>query len=286
MQRIFFERGSRLPIIVERNDPAMAKRLYEKVKSWPSHATIQALNVEGYKINGLLHEHLDITTCFYGLEERVLKPLADDEHARLKALEAKVLAGHIVEREGGDKLLRAAPHLAPFFIHEDLVKKKNFLIMPRYGATLEQVASFSPADAARVWADVSTALKHLHDLGFAHMDIKAANICISLSTAGCEVIDHGSIAPFGDRSSSTLACIPPDVVAQSKRASATVDWWMFAVLLAEKACGAHGINIGQQSVETPNTAALRAHLVEHCVLSPEAKADLLSMLIDPPARST
>ena len=130
--------------------------------------------------------------------------------------------------------------------------------MPKFPTSLETLPYLSDEGVLKLWDELNTALLSLHALGFAHMDIKPSNICLNVASAAI-LIDLGSISRFGSISSSTAAYIPHDFES-NRRASASLDWWMLAMTLAEKACGPeHGLKVGEEA-RSATKAELRRHL--------------------------
>ncbi len=144
--------------------------------------------------------------------------------------------------------------------------------MPKFATTLEPIAHVDAQDSQALWRDMRQALEALHGLGFAHMDVKPANICFNAASEAV-LIDLGSICPFGDRSSSTPAYCPTDL---DGRASPARDWWMLAMTLAEKCCGVgHSLAVARRGY---TKAEVRAHLAAY--LDPEIWQELQTRLTD------
>jgi hypothetical protein len=240
--------------IMERR-PDLAVEAYELGKRLPSTATVRELQVAGYTVNGLLHEGSELAICFKDSRVHLLKGLRDDEAARARGFLAALVG-------------RSVPHVTPF---ELMVSEggKNVMIMPKFATTLEPLPYLSPAGVEKMWAQLQEALECLHRLDFAHADVKPGNICLSEDANSFYLIDLGSIARFGDKTSSTVAYVPRDM--KRGRSSAALDWWMLAATLAEKACGReHALEVGgarQHSVDE-----LREHLAAH--LDPAVWAEL------------
>ena len=160
------------------------------------------------------------------------------------------------------------PHVTPFELVES-VSGKHVMIMPKFATALEPLPYLSPAGVGMMWAQLQEALERLHALGFAHMDVKPGNICLSEDSDSFYLIDLGSIAPFGVKTSSTAAYVPVDM--KSGYSSAALDWWMLAATLAEKACGpVHALVVG--GAHQHSADELRAHLAKH--LDPAVWAEL------------
>ena len=241
--------------IMERR-PDLAVEAYELGKRLPSTATVRELQVAGYDVNGLLHEGSELAICFTE-DSRVhlLKGLRDDEAARARSFLDALRGGSV-------------PHVTPFKL---MVSEggKNVMIMPKFATALEPLPYLSPTSVEKMWAQLQEALECLHGLGFAHADVKPGNICLSEDANSFYLIDLGSIARFGDSTSSTAAYVPRDM--KRGRSSASLDWWMLAATLAEKACGReHALEVG--GARHHSTDELRKHLAAH--LDPAVWAEL------------
>ena len=239
--------------LMERN-PDIAVEAYELGKRLPSTATVQELRVAGYLVNGLLHEGSELAICFKEDRVHLLKGLRDDELARARSFLA-ALNGESV------------PHVTSFDLVES-VGGKHLMIMPKFSTSLEPLTFLSAAGVRLMWAQLQAALNRLHELGFAHADVKPGNICISEDANSYYLIDLGSISRFGEPTSSTAAYVPRDM--KRGRSSAALDWWMLAMTLAEKACGHDALEIGGARHHTKEE--LRVHLAAH--LDPEVWGQL------------
>ena len=203
--------------IMERR-PTLAVEAYELGKRLPSTTTVNELQVEGYKLNGMMYEGSELVICYKGEQVHLLKSLRDDEARRAQVFRDAC--------EG-----RMIPHVTPFELVTS-ASGKHLMIMPKFATTLEPLPHLSPGGVAIMWSHVCEALESLHVMGFAHADIKPGNICVSEDGLTFVLIDLGSVARFGDRTSSTSAYVPRDMARG--RASRQIDWWMLAMTLAEK----------------------------------------------------
>lgn len=81
------------------------------------------------------------------------------------------------------------------------------------------------ATLRRFWEQMKDALHCFHGRGYAHMDVKPANILIT-ANGDFLLADLGSLTTFGNRSESTKAYVPVDLWdGRALIASASVDWW-------------------------------------------------------------
>ena len=139
--------------------------------------------------------------------EYLLKPLTPAEAARAKEFDAALSASDLPQHPG----------IVSFELRwEDPEKSKCFMLMPFLLATLELMPPLTDAHSHRFWADISAALAYLHALGFAHCDVKPANICVR-TPVSFVLIDLGSVARFGDETKSTTAYVPCDSKEVSRR---------------------------------------------------------------------
>ena len=221
--------------------------IYAMAASLPSLTTEADLRIAGLHVNGLLFEGGALVRCFRGREEFILKPLDARERGRALALHEMLTTRH-----------GPIAGLTAFELHPR--GDKLFMLMPRFGASLEHLAALDAEDALVLWRSVGGALRDLHALGFAHMDVKPANICVA-GAQGFVLVDIGSVARFGEATSTTAPYVAADFPGAMRRSSAHADWWQLAMTLAEKACGERCLDVGACAV--PTMAALAAHLQQH-----------------------
>jgi hypothetical protein len=227
--------------------PETAADVYALAASLPSLTTEADFRLAGLHVNGLLFEGGALLRCFRERDEFVLKPLGASENRRALAL-----------REAMTAARAAIPGLAAFELHPH--HDKFFMLMPRHGASLEHLPALSGESARVLWESIGGALRGLHALGFAHMDVKPANICTA-GERGFVLVDLGSVARFGEATATTPPYVAADFPGAMRRSSARADWWQLAMTLAEKACGGHCLGVGARA--PPAMAALAARLREH-----------------------
>ena len=117
------------------------------------------------------------------------------------------------------------------------INDKYFVVMPKYPAALVNLPKFNVETLIRFWTQISSALIFFHDLGFAHMDVKPANILIS--TEGDFILaDLGCLAPFNEHTGCTKEYLPRELwkVYGPPPSSDYVDWWMIAMVIYHRAC--------------------------------------------------
>ena len=227
--------------------PQAAADVYAMAASLPSLTTEADFRLAGLHVNGLLFEGGALVRCFREREEFVLKPLDARENCRALALHEALTAARA-----------PIPGLAAFELHPR--GDKLFMLMPHYGASLEHLPALSGESTRVLWESIGGALRGLHALGFAHMDVKPANICLA-GAQGFVLVDLGSVAPFGEATATTAPYVAADFPGAMRRSSARADWWQLAMTLAEKACGGHCLDVGARA--PPAMAALAARLREH-----------------------
>ena len=213
---------------------------YRRAESLPSLTTAAEFHLHGVDVDGPLYEGSPVTRCFRSRSEFVLKPLDEAEYRRATAL-CDALAGN---------------HL-PGLTHFELVTSaagKRFMLMPLAGAALEVLPHLSAEDVLVLWQCTRDALRGLHARGFAHMDVKPANICLSARLF--VLIDLGSVARFDEPTSTTLPYVPRDFPGKMRCSSALADWWLLAMTFAEKATG---LAVGE--VKPPTMAELADRLL-------------------------
>ena len=225
----------------------LAVDTFELVKAMPATETTKEMAADGFATVTTLFPHSDILVGYHSGVKMLIKPLRPNEAQRVHAFMAA----------RGDKMNE---HVVPFELRwEDPVKGKSFMVMPELPALLEQIPA-SQVDARLLLDHMSSALEYLHGLGFAHCDVKPANICARYPLSYV-LVDLGSIALFGARTASTDAYVPRDV--RGDRSSAELDWCMLGMTLAEKGCGDdHALNVGAKS-RSVTRGELLAHLQAH-----------------------
>ena len=226
--------------------PEAAADVYALAASLPSLTTEADFRLAGLHVNGLLFEGGALVRCFRERDEFVLKPLDARENRRALALHEAMTAARA-----------PIPGLATFELHPR--GDKLFMLMPRYGASLEHLPALSGESTRVLWESIGGALRGLHALGFAHMDVKPANICTA-GAQGFVLVDLGSVARCGE-ATTTAPYVAADFPGAMRRSSARADWWQLAMTLAEKACGGYCLDVG--ACAPPAMAALAARLREN-----------------------
>lgn len=230
-------------------DMDLAEEAYLEAEKFPSTVTEKELAMEGWNLNGPLYDGSSLTICFKGLDEFLVKILDSRERKRImefkRALDDSQMHPNIVEFQ----LLNADEEL------------RTLMVMPRLMSTLEHYKRLEEEDQVKkLFSDMSSALQYLHNLNFAHVDVKPANICVR--NRGFVLIDLGSISRLGQKgAAATLAYVPRD--ADITHVTATLDWWMLGMTLAEMGCGRNSIAIGEGSKPRLSKKELVEHLEKH-----------------------
>jgi Protein kinase domain len=209
---------------------ALAREIYLDAQRLPAVTTAEHFCAAGLQLDGPLFEGSTLVYCFSGLTVLVVKSLDEREAARAAALQQSLPA----ELRGFDTSPLIAGHVMRFELREE--RGKHFMLMRHLAVTLEQMPWLAEQHSLVLWTHLRDGLHFLHSLGFAHCDVKPANV--GLSACGTfQLIDLGSVSRFGEACSTTAAYVPRDLFARSQaRASEPLDWWMAAMCLAEKCC--------------------------------------------------
>ena len=211
---------------------SIALDVYDAAAMLPSNTTANEIAATGYQLNGPLYEGSELTTCFKSGKMYIVKGLKREEFTRAQQFSLAFGESY-------------PPHVITFELQTS-AKGKSFMIMPamRYPLDKRPKPYLTSGEVNLLWRHLSTALIHLHQGGYAFLDIKPANICYDdgPDITGYFLIDLGSIVPFERETSSTEAYIPNDL--ETCPASAEIDWWMLGTTLAEFGCGINGLSFG------------------------------------------
>ena len=207
--------------------------VYDQALALPYTQTAKELSADGtgYMLNGtLIHGDESVNVCFKEGVPCVMKVCGHSEYARVCTWISACKDQGVVR----------SPYIIPIEAVQVLrgASAKYFFFMPLLPITLESLPETTTAVLLRLYNQMSDALKSLHAMGFAHMDVKPANILIA-NNGDFILADFGSIVPMGSRSESTPAYLPREMWNRERAspvASPMVDWWMLAVTVCEKAC--------------------------------------------------
>jgi len=231
LARMLFRFPSQVSLAESRQDVKLAEEVFERTRLLPSEYTNRQLEIAGFVHDGPLYEGSDLTLCFKHLRPYVLKPLSDREARRIEALLQAVQTTAAPKSIVQCELFRHA--------------NKTFAMMPRLEYDLNRLPVLTEPQAVGLTDCVQEALAFLHARGFGHCDIKSGNVCVDQDLSFV-LIDLGSVAPFGSKTSSTPAYVPSDVPHVS---GAELDWCMLLLTVLEKACRvdvSHGTFTKQQ----------------------------------------
>ena len=226
-------------------DEQAARDVYDMTSMLPKTSTVANLQLGGLTFNGPLYSEASCLMCFRGLDVLVLKALDEKEYERIKAFNSST---------SGVSL----PQVVPYELVQGSQDSRQFMIMPMMETTLEHMASLAPEPARILWQDCKAAVEALQTVGYAHNDIKPSNI--GLKGGRFYLIDLGSLAQLGTASASTPAYVPEDI--QLGPPLPSIDWWMLAMVLAERCCGDGSLSMGEGAQETTRKK-LRATLADH-----------------------
>lgn len=216
------EFSNRLSYALQNNDSALMVNIYIEANARPHTYTKEELQLRyGFKVNGPFEGRPKLQYVYLGKKPMLLKTLDDSEK-----LSYRTLASHI-------NVVSPSNYMCPFELHQD-----KYAIMPRYNSTLETIDSLTPEEGLEVFNQMVKAIKVLHSLGMAHMDVKSSNIFIDME-GNSYLGDFGSVALYGVKTRSTEPFIPSDMRIERKLAGVYVshhkfDYWMLAMVVVEK----------------------------------------------------
>ena len=214
--------------------------VYKKTQELPMTETELEFSVQGYLLNGLLNGSDSLITCFHESVPCLLKVLNERETTRIRELENSTTLDFA--------------HITKFTLHDS--NSRTYMIMPFYSSSLENMKTMSPVVGLKLLNQLIGSLTQLHDIGFAHMDVKSSNICVNAS-GDFILIDLGSVARLGRKTSSTHVYLPDDMHNRHENyqytSSANIDWWMLAMVYVEKV---HDVEIGGR-LRSPTCEVIR-----------------------------
>lgn len=209
------------------NDLPTLAGAYKRTERLPRTATCAEIQEHlGFILNEeTFYNNEKLLLCFRNMSPYVLKICQPAEYER---------AIHFRD------ILKEEP--CEWIISYELLQRgdSNFMFMPMYPTTLEQLPHLDEITLPVFWHCLSSALDYLHSKKYAHNDMKPSNILI-ISAGTCILGDLGSLVPFDTRSSSTCAYHPRELWDKARNcgppASSVVDYWMLSMVIYEKACG-------------------------------------------------
>ena len=260
--------ASQISVALATHDVELAQKMYYQADLLPSAHTERLLKANHITLGGPLVEGSGLTICHDdAMIHFVLKPLEQKEYARAKVL-LKVMqeAGvheipHVTNFRifsTGDEVMSTC-FLSTSFPHDAAKIAKYYMLMPKFSATLETIRVIhNSCIVLQLWEQLSRGLGTLHKLGFAHMDVKPANIAVS-EDGTLYIIDVNSTEKFGCITSSTKEYIPTDLRKERTISSPLVDWGMLAATMCEMCCGNEGMSFG---FTTPHERSLQ-QMIQH-----------------------
>lgn len=232
--------SSRIISALLQQNPMSARDIYFDAENMPSTTTKVVLSGSNIRLNGeLFGGNSNLLLCFEKTVPHVLKFVDREEMERLTPIRNNLNHPNIVQFK--------------------FVSDKH-IIMPLHPTTLEHMEYLDQDEAHLLWQNLEPALVHLHSNRLAHMDVKSSNILISCQ--GSFILgDLGSVAIFGNKSASTQPYVPLDMQKTPciLTASAGVDWWMLAMVFAEKVAR---LQLGGTKRE-PDRSSLKGILSKH-----------------------
>jgi len=202
--------------------------LYEECERLPQTSTEVHWRAAGLLVNGSWHNHISLVICWElaSGKPKLLKLLNPNESARIGEFMKRIVCA--------DGALSLPATIVPFSLLASSDNRNRGMLMPVYPLCLDDGAVLPPHLVERLFDSLSASFGFLHSVGFAHMDVKPANIFVDQD--GQYVLgDLGSIARFDTKSASTMAYLPKD--KRDRPASAAVDWWMTALTIYDLSIG-------------------------------------------------
>lgn len=202
---------SRVFLALQMKDAAAVRQIYDLALQFPRTATCRDLAKLDIVIDGCVYgDNFELQVCFVDDKPCVLKSVTLCEYNRAEELQ-RANAKHT--------------NLVDFQLHKH--GNKYFVIMPLLPITVASFHGLPERKALRLWDQMSSVLEYLHNLNFAHKDVKPDNICVN-NEGNYVLIDLGDTVRFNIRSNSTALYVPADI-DETEPASAEIDWWMLAM---------------------------------------------------------
>ena len=225
MQRLQFLRDT---AILSANSPAQALQWYEWARDLPLSPTRGRFrSVTGYMLNGPSYFDANILLAYDPIgDEAMFKVMTSADCAEVVA--ARAVCG--------------GPNLVPCQVRNatrDDGSDFCGLLMPKYSRSLATVPDFVLAEEHLLVRaqQLLAAVRHVHGVGFVHMDIKEANIFVG-SSGSWWLGDFGSAVREGSAITSTTRGLHPELDAWHMRppmpAQRRYDVYMVAALLVRQ----------------------------------------------------
>eukprot|EP01031_Cornospumella_fuschlensis_P040246 gene40246-49041_t len=229
-------------ILLEENS-GFAIDIYNQAQRLPLEETERAFAQIGYMLSGEVYLNNEVLVpCYKGSRAYLVKSLNIDEYERILAF-TRGAEKHMLEKPEQTRLI---------FYELHILRDKHFMVMPRLLGSLAEIPTPLSMHCCEVLLrDMASALDFLHDNEYAHMDIKPSNILFT-ETGHFVLADLSSLTKMNEyvNNATTHRYLPRDYPGKhvyntytqsyaetvgSFKASKSVDWWMLAMVFADKA---------------------------------------------------
>jgi hypothetical protein len=232
-ERVVFDCSRFLPssfsTVIGMEDDEQALRLYNMVNSLPHTITKAEFRRMGYSLADppFPFPGRAIFKVFRGSQALLGKALSTTEYAR--AIAFKQACEAYASTNGGGV---AAPHVMTFSVV--VVHENPFMLMQQFICVVSDLPPLPASDTEKLFRQIMEALTWIHTRGFAHSDVKRANIGVN-AAGNFFLIDLQSLVPFGHRTEATTGCVPYDQYVSDLhvRGSVELDHWMLATMIWE-----------------------------------------------------
>lgn len=211
---------SKIAALVSAQDPELAVRFYNLTALRPSSVTCKRVaNDTGVTFTPTATPYGG--NIYFGSRNSIaliIKKINDvDEVERMKAIAADARLLH--------------PSITTFEILESQAQSM-LICMPRFVVLSELSYPMSTLGLSKMVETLLSALRHLDQHGYHHMDVKEANIASDHNGRGI-LIDLGSVAKTGELTCSTEKFVPSDLLSTFVHgrmySRKEIDFWMLAV---------------------------------------------------------
>ncbi|RYH31863.1 protein kinase family protein [archaeon] len=229
-------------LIVLEENTGFAIDIYNQTKRLPLDETERSFEQIGYMLSNEVYLNNEaLVPCFKGSRAYLIKSLPVNEYERILAF----------TREAGKHMERPPEQTRLIFYELHLVRDKHYMIMPRLLGNLSEIPTPLSMECCEVLLqNMTSALDFLHASGYVHMDVKPSNILLT-ETGHFVLADLSSLTRAGEYENNTTThrYLPRDFpgkhvyntytqtyteTAGSIQASNRVDWWMLAMVFADK----------------------------------------------------
>lgn len=220
LQRMKYHFTAQCTYVVQTNDADMAKGIYDLASQLPSTATNAALTIDGINIVDRCTKSERVVIMFghRGLDAIALKRMFNrDEVERLQHLSTLNLSHRSI-------------------ISFQLIQNASFLCMPRIHSDLVELKPLGTDRQEKLYDDLVSALRYLHELKISHMDIKPSNIGLDTHSHNFVLYDIGNAVPFDVCTDVTELFVPSDFSINHGQmaGSPQVDFWLLVTSFLSK----------------------------------------------------